>query len=258
MAASISMLFAFSLKNIWESQLFVLMALGIVLTVVIPTIITEMELDRMSGLNIELGRSMAVGTTLAIGLNYSASYFHVWGWRFSTGFIIQVAFLLLMIYFYIFETPSWLLEYRKISESKVVLGMVLNAIHVDHMCAEIDENILRTKVVSHLQVILHHESRPALVIMPWIFWRFGRRRPLIIASILMLSSLAYVSVIFYLYVDSHFLLQSSIVYVIMGLTKSEHKKLKNEGEEKGLSDQICDHHSFFFRTRNCMIFVALD
>ncbi|XP_055962327.1 sugar transport protein 8-like [Mercurialis annua] len=298
MAASISILFAFALKNIWGRRSTfrlgsTLMVLGTILTAVssgfyvqsvgrivtgvaiglllqvIPTIITEMEVDKTRGLNIKFGCFTAAGSTLAIGLNYFASYFHVWGWRLSTGFIIPVAFILFLISFNIFETPFWLVENRKISEAKIVLRLMMSATHVDDMCVEIEENISRRKVDNHLQAILHHGSRPALVIMvttqilvqllgfsvytnygpfmlqslgytsheaflfllvcsilntiiifiqPWIFRIFGRRRPLIIASIFMLSSLAYASVIFFLYVDSHFFNGSAIVCVILGLT----------------------------------------
>ncbi|XP_055960650.1 sugar transport protein MST8-like [Mercurialis annua] len=132
--------------------------------IVIPAIIVEMGLDIEKQLTLEFGYSVAIGSALASCFNYLASYHVVWGWKFSKGIVIPLAFLVFVGSFYIYETPFWLIEHRRQTEAKLVLKKMRCAVNVDVIYDEIEEKVLRRTVDSNVREVFHRRSRPSLVI----------------------------------------------------------------------------------------------
>lgn len=132
----------------------------------VPLFLSEIAPVRIRGaLNILFQLDVTIGILIANLVNYFTTNLHPWGWRLSLGLAGIPALILFFGSLLITETPTSLIERKKLDEGLAMLKKIRGTDNVD---AEYDEIVyaceMARKVKSPFKNLMKRSSRPQLVI----------------------------------------------------------------------------------------------
>nr|CAD1840503.1 unnamed protein product [Ananas comosus var. bracteatus] len=132
----------------------------------VPLFLSEIAPVQIRGaLNILFQLDVTIGILIANLVNYFTTNMHPWGWRLSLGLAGVPAVILFFGSLLITETPTSLIERKKLDEGLAMLKKIRGTDNVD---AEYDEIVyaceMAQKVKSPFKNLMKRSSRPQLVI----------------------------------------------------------------------------------------------